>query len=488
MWGSDSALNCAATHVSRRGHHGGSSHVLVSASTVRWQWHCHGHEWADFAPGHAVSIEGAFNAHVATLHLNISPPGWSASNTPLTQGAAQYTIDLNQMLQMNTTSGFQRRIRRASADATEAWSWKDDRGAWQPYEVHACGQLSAALRAGWSGTVLHAGKSAYHVDFHRLEQLNTQTGKRRPVARQVGAHVSAAGLPQTHSNALHACVGHGAHSSPVLGLPVAFGAAPVGLSVGSAASLFVERFCAEEPIDLARATGWRVLLPSEWGGDERVDAISLEALGEGGQLVVRLPCSDPSGSCIFNVSTLEQSLGRSGKCPACGHAYPVRGPQPSGCMRASVHPRPCAGHEASSSIELTYAFATGVQRSQHPSEGRPYAAVERRCVYPNDAVGGAAVMLLRLAFRRGLAFRIGDSATTGKSGVVVWAIHQKSRRDGGTTRHGWPDGTYLTRLKHELVLAGIAVETVEAITERAHRAATSGNLEREIASDVEMAQ
>lgn len=75
---------------------------------------------------------------------------------------------------------------------------------------------------------------------------------------------------------------------------------------------------------------------------------------------------------------------------------------------------------------------------------------------PNDATGQQAFALLRRAFRQGKCFAVGNSATTGRSDVVVWRIHQKTSRSGGATQHGWPDPSYLDRLKSECAAAAVA--------------------------------
>ena len=47
------------------------------------------------------------------------------------------------------------------------------------------------------------------------------------------------------------------------------------------------------------------------------------------------------------------------------------------------------------------------------------------------------------------------ASPTGRSDVVVWRIHQKTQPMGGETRHGWPDATYLDRLRSECATAAV---------------------------------
>ena len=53
-----------------------------------------------------------------------------------------------------------------------------------------------------------------------------------------------------------------------------------------------------------------------------------------------------------------------------------------------------------------------------------------------------------------------SSVTTGNPSVVVWNIHQKTSRTGGATQHGWPDPSYLDRLKSECASVNVVDEAV----------------------------
>jgi len=45
--------------------------------------------------------------------------------------------------------------------------------------------------------------------------------------------------------------------------------------------------------------------------------------------------------------------------------------------------------------------------------------------------------------------------TTGAQDVLVWNIHHKTALNGGVQSHGYPDPTYLSRVKQELQQYGI---------------------------------
>lgn len=75
---------------------------------------------------------------------------------------------------------------------------------------------------------------------------------------------------------------------------------------------------------------------------------------------------------------------------------------------------------------------------------------------PNNQEGRAVRDMLRIAFDRRLVFTVGESLTTGRKNVITWnGIHHKTSRVGGPARFGYPDPTYLQRVKEELALYGI---------------------------------
>lgn len=206
---------------------------------------------------------------------------------------------------------------------------------------------------------------------------------------------------------------------------------------------------------IARLTGWRVLLPSEWqlGAD---DPILRTPLGEDGEVVVRLPCHSTAISCTFNISSIVKAMQCRPVCPSCSQAYPLPGGQPTGTMEFHSDRDSCSGHSPAPTIAISYNFRDGMQGTGHPSPGTPYIGTRRTCYYPDSPLGWSCVHLLRLAFERGQLFRIGTSVTTGQNNVVVWGgMHQKTAKHGGPAAHGWPDDTHLQRLQSEAACKGI---------------------------------
>ena len=212
-------------------------------------------------------------------------------------------------------------------------------------------------------------------------------------------------------------------------------------------------------LDLAKEIKWKVLSPGEWEAGA-LDPVMFSELGEDGRGVLRLPCHSEATSCTMNLSTAEGAFRNSNNCPSCKQLYPsLPGPQPSGVMKAGMDPsRDCEGHAAGrGSIAVRYEFEGGVQLEQHPEPGEIYKGRITNVFLPNDDAGSKALQLLKLAFERGLLFRVGKSITTGKPefGIVWNGIHQRTRRDGGAANHGYPDPTFLQRLQSECELQGV---------------------------------
>ena len=64
-----------------------------------------------------------------------------------------------------------------------------------------------------------------------------------------------------------------------------------------------------------------------------------------------------------------------------------------------------------------------------------------------------------MAFERRLTFAVGFSVTRNCDNLVVWnGIHHKTNTSGGSAGFGYPDPTYLKRVKEELTLKGLTFD------------------------------
>ncbi|XP_046351044.2 uncharacterized protein LOC124131659 [Haliotis rufescens] len=144
-------------------------------------------------------------------------------------------------------------------------------------------------------------------------------------------------------------------------------------------------------------------------------------------------------------------------CPSCNMVYGVlTGNQPEGTMDVAFSGEHLPGYETCGTITITYRFPNGRQGPGHPNPGQLYKGTTRVAYLPDCGEGRDVLRLLRKAFDRKLTFTVGRSTTTGQENVVTWNdIHHKTNMEGGPTRFGYPDETYLTRVKEELASKGV---------------------------------
>lgn len=139
------------------------------------------------------------------------------------------------------------------------------------------------------------------------------------------------------------------------------------------------------------------------------------------------------------------------KCPICSTIFGhMTGDQPDGKMWVDVDKNmACQGYPRGT-IVINYNFPSGKRN------GRSYTGTSRTAYLPNTPEGNEVLALLREAFDRKLTFTVGRSVTTGLDNQVVWnGIHHKTSTSGGASHFGYPDPTYLTRVKEELAFKGI---------------------------------
>ncbi|XP_046565518.1 uncharacterized protein LOC124274225 [Haliotis rubra] len=149
-------------------------------------------------------------------------------------------------------------------------------------------------------------------------------------------------------------------------------------------------------------------------------------------------------------------------CPTCNMVYgTIKGNQPDGTMKVFYNSTHLPGYEDWGSIQINYDIPSGIQTTGHPHPGKPYKGITRRAYLPACPEGKDILRHLRVAFDRKLTFAIGRSTTTGRENVVTWNdIHHKTSMDGGPTRFGYPDPTYLARVRDELASKGVTADNV----------------------------
>ncbi|XP_015489790.1 E3 ubiquitin-protein ligase DTX3L [Parus major] len=155
--------------------------------------------------------------------------------------------------------------------------------------------------------------------------------------------------------------------------------------------------------------------------------------------------------CIDKAMTYKQV------CPVCNTVCGVLiGNQPEGTMSTKTISFSLPGYPNCDTIQIDYAMKGGIQTSSHPNPGQRYGPVHRTAYLPNSEEGREILQLLRRAFNQKLIFTVGQSHTTGEQSVIIWNdIHHKTAMKGGPTQFGYPDSTYLQRVRSELKAKGI---------------------------------
>ena len=147
----------------------------------------------------------------------------------------------------------------------------------------------------------------------------------------------------------------------------------------------------------------------------------------------------------YHKNCLLQMIGEKkwAKCPICSTIFgKMEGDQPPGEMNTYFDKNlTCSGY-VKGTVVITYNFKSGQRNGKH------YTGTSRTAYLPNTPEGNEVLELLKQAFDRKLTFTVGRSVTTGLDNQVVWnGIHHKTSLSGGAANFGFPDPTYLTRVK-----------------------------------------
>ncbi|XP_077982875.1 uncharacterized protein LOC144437739 [Glandiceps talaboti] len=146
------------------------------------------------------------------------------------------------------------------------------------------------------------------------------------------------------------------------------------------------------------------------------------------------------------------------KCPFCTLVVLMKkGNQPSGTMDYRIDDySSLPGYEGMGTIIITYHFPSGIQQENHPNPGVQYSGTNRQAYLPANKEGHEVLELLQRGFNQKVLFTIGKSVTTGQDNCVLWNdVHHKTNTRGGSQSYGYPDPTYLSRVKGELAAKGI---------------------------------
>ncbi|KAM8966014.1 E3 ubiquitin-protein ligase DTX3L-like [Sarcophilus harrisii] len=154
---------------------------------------------------------------------------------------------------------------------------------------------------------------------------------------------------------------------------------------------------------------------------------------------------------------IKEAMKHKPVCPVCQTFYGImKGNQPDGTMTTSYRTSSLPGYNSCGTIVIHYDMRGGIQTEEHPNPGKHYEGTRRVAYLPNNEEGRQVLNLLRRAFDQRLIFTIGQSEALGVKDVITWNdIHHKTLQFGGPENFGYPDPTYLQRVKLELKAKGI---------------------------------
>eukprot|EP00923_Selenidium_pygospionis_P022555 GHVN01038995.1.p1 GENE.GHVN01038995.1~~GHVN01038995.1.p1 ORF type:complete len:784 (+),score=175.43 GHVN01038995.1:159-2510(+) len=160
---------------------------------------------------------------------------------------------------------------------------------------------------------------------------------------------------------------------------------------------------------------------------------------------------------LFHRRCIVRWARRTGKvlCPLCKRVTKTVsvGLCPAGTMTSVLIPKghlTCDGYESYQTILIVYNVPGGTQSSRHNKPGDHFTGVSRVGFIPATVEGIRAHHLLQRAFALGHVFELMFN------NKVNWSqISHKTALTGGPHCKGFPDDTYLERLKQEILRKGI---------------------------------
>lgn len=162
----------------------------------------------------------------------------------------------------------------------------------------------------------------------------------------------------------------------------------------------------------------------------------------------------------FHLQCIKQWVSEQPICPLCRVPVVVisgHQPQtPGSRMEVEEEASSLPGHESCGTIIINFFIAPGIQTLHDPLPGEPFKEFSFQTYLPNNTQGQDLLRLLKLAWNRGLLFRIGYNPVTQKMDCIVRnGIEMKTRRDGGPMKNGYPHDSYLDSLRCDLSEIGV---------------------------------
>ena len=163
----------------------------------------------------------------------------------------------------------------------------------------------------------------------------------------------------------------------------------------------------------------------------------------------------------FHLDCMRTWFANNASCPMCRkQMIVITGYQPhtpQNRMKVERESSSLPGYRCGTTV-ITFHIGAGVQQENHPIPGRRFNQYTFKTYLPRNSEGEELVDMLRLAWNRGLLFRIGYNSHTKKFDTIVLnGIELKSNKYGGPLANGFPDPNYLSGLKTDLHEIGIRI-------------------------------
>lgn len=113
---------------------------------------------------------------------------------------------------------------------------------------------------------------------------------------------------------------------------------------------------------------------------------------------------------VFHRECIEAAVRVNPICPSCREAivfhYGNQPKHPQAYVQFEKMPYSLAGHAGDKTYRMTCFIPSGIQVKGHPAPGKPYMGVCDRFYFPANANNDDIVRLLKLAWKRGLLYRV----------------------------------------------------------------------------------
>lgn len=293
----------------------------------------------------------------------------------------------------------------------------------------------------------------YELDFQKMTQRNTQSGRERPIERTTD------GLPPSSTAQAGPTAPKRARrsrkSSRSSGSTITY-TAPEKLHEVRVdeSKVFVD---VDPPKGKPKARKKDEKKQNSTEDEEDDCALCLDILWNksGCRVVALTGCKHK-----YHYTCIQECLVKAGaKCPLCSKAIPQeqgsqtpKGKCCSGTMTVSTDDHThCESYEDVGTITISYQLHGGVQKEYHQNPGHAFSGASRTAYLPDNQEGKDLLERLKYSFLHGLNFMVGTSLTTAQPNVVTWAsIHHKTSSYGGFSAFGFPDTTYFERCNDEM--------------------------------------